>query len=269
MEDITLAYFPVRGRCEPVFLMLLDAKLVFTTRVVSLKEWTDWRGNGNTSPPGYPSSSLPVLSFTHAKSGEAITLGETNAILLYLDQLLRSPGLTSVSGEDAEPNIKPLGNIDLAIDAARRSAVLEMCMFYLNRVFQTTRQKEWIVGEARSILGKGITVRFLQGLEYHLKLTPDLLSTPDDVLSGPTSAAFVALAFTYDIFPSLTKNFPRCRELYLRVRARPAISNFYLQEEEHRLKMPWTITEYGRSEYIKSVVDTHEESDRALFEDLL
>jgi antirestriction protein len=117
-------------------------------------------------------------------------------------------------------------------------------------------------------LGKTICSRFLQGLEYQLEITPDLISSPANSLAGATAAAFVALSFTYDIFPNVHGLFPKCSELFEKVRNRPAISEFYLQYEEGRKQMPWTVTEFGRIEYIRATASAHEESDKLLFGNL-
>jgi len=266
MDNLTLKYFPVKGRCEPIFLMLEDANIPYKEEIISLGHWMDMRKAGQIGPPDYPNSSLPVLSFVD-QDGAQINLAETNAILVFLDRLLvprAYNGLASEPTQGLRTNRLEVGKDHIL--AARQDVILEMSMFYLNRVFQTTSQKDWITGDTRSILGKAIAARFLQGLEYQLELTPGLIPGPDDALSGPISAAFVAISFTLDIFPIARQFFPRCSELFDVVSQRERIREYYSHDDGARLRLPWTVTEYGKVKYIEEIAAAHLESDRALFE---
>jgi len=263
MNNLTVQYFAVRGRCEPILLMLLDANIPFELDTYSLERWLDLKNSGKLGPPEHPSSSLPVLSFMN-KDGQEDHLAETNAILLFLDHLL-IPRVTQVSQKPQTGRPNPDKD---CINLAHGHAILEMSMFYLNRVFQTTNQKDWITGDTRTKLGKGISTRFLQNLEYQLKLTPSLIPGPDDILSGPTSAAFVAISFTYDVFPTAMNFFPWCGRLFNAVSRREHIQKFYSRDGGARLQLPWTLAGYGEAEYIKEVAAGHTESDTALFEEI-
>jgi len=242
--------------------MLVDAKISFEMDTYSLERWSDLKKSGKVGPPEYLSSSLPILSFVD-EDGQEVHLAETNAILLFLDRLL-IPCVTQVSLDLQTGRLNPNKS---CIKLAHEHATLEMSMFYLNRVFQTTAQKDWITGDTRTKLGKGISARFLQGLEYQLKLTPALTPGPDDILSGPTSAAFVAISFTYDIFPVAMNFFPCCRRLFDAVFRRDRIQEFYSCDGRARLQVPWTLADYGGAEYIKEVAAGCSESDITLFEE--
>jgi len=87
MNNLTLKYFAVRARCEPIILMLLDAKIPFEMDTYSLERWLDMKKSGKVGPPEHLSSSLPILSFVNG-DGQEVHLAETNAILLFLDRLL-------------------------------------------------------------------------------------------------------------------------------------------------------------------------------------
>jgi len=261
MDNLTIKYFGVRGRCEPILLMLFDSKIPFTTETISLEEWNEMSKEGGAGPPSHPSFSLPVLSFTDSESGEHIVIPETNAILLLLDRYLKSGAFAGIKIAGSGSS----GAVEEAVTLARRIAILEMSMFYLNRVFQMTARRDWISGESRKILGKTIAARFLEGLEYQLRLSPEVIPSKNEVLSGPASAAFVAVSFTYDLFPASKGLFTRCSFLYQTIWERPEISKFFLRDGEVRLRVPWTITEYGRIEFINKEAAENGEGDLALF----
>lgn len=126
-----------------------------------------------------------------------------------------------------------------------------------------------MLGDDRNILGKAIVNQFMRALEGQLQRVSSLTPTPDQKLSGPTSAAFVALSLTYDIFPALSRFYPSSRTLYEVVNKRPTLTQFYKRDKEARLKMPWTLAEYGQVDYIREAAEWHEENDRKLFEDLM
>jgi hypothetical protein len=128
MENVEVKYFAVRGRCEPVLLCLADSRISYRLQTVELADWVQWKKSGAVDPPDYPTSSLPILSFTTPDGGDSRhILGETNAILFLLDRLARPSSLSS--------------SVNDALKQAQEVAVLEMSMFYLNRVFQLTADK--------------------------------------------------------------------------------------------------------------------------------
>ena len=82
-----LRYFPVRGRCEPILLVLEDAALSYSLDEVKLEQWTEAKKSGTVNPPFTPFQGLPVLEVYNVSSptSPTIILGETPTILRFLD----------------------------------------------------------------------------------------------------------------------------------------------------------------------------------------
>ncbi len=87
----TITYFNVRGRCEPILLVLEDAGVPYTLREVTLEEWRHRKAQGDTGPRRFPYGALPVLSIT-GPNGDTDFVGETCAILRFLDKALQTGG---------------------------------------------------------------------------------------------------------------------------------------------------------------------------------
>ena len=93
--SITVTYFNVRGRCEPVLLILEDAGISYTLRELTLEEWKGYKSRGEIGPPTFPYNGLPVINIM-TDEGQTDILAETCAILRFLDKCLRVDG-TEVS----------------------------------------------------------------------------------------------------------------------------------------------------------------------------
>lgn len=81
-HPLMLTYLDVRGRCEPVYLMLVDAGVNFTSEIITQKQWDSLKASSSTGPPQFPYFALPVLK------AEGMVLAETSAILAFLDEHL-------------------------------------------------------------------------------------------------------------------------------------------------------------------------------------
>lgn len=94
---LRLTYFPVRARGEPILLLLADSGISYKLEEISTATWLQLKRTHQISNDQFPYSMVPVL---HAKckseiGGEKeVVLGETSAILSFLDDVLAPPGDT-------------------------------------------------------------------------------------------------------------------------------------------------------------------------------
>jgi glutathione S-transferase len=106
---IHVTYFPSRARCEPVLLLLADSGIRFEYEEIPFTKWVEMKKTGQVTPATFPYSSVPVLRITDKtseKPGEFV-LGETPAILSYLEEILTPPGaLVSFMCESTTPALK-------------------------------------------------------------------------------------------------------------------------------------------------------------------
>jgi hypothetical protein len=95
-SHLQVTYMPVRGRCEPIFLMLADSGVKFAKDIIDLDEWTKMKRAGMVGPSRFPYSGLPVLRVPKSKGQDGFVLGETTAILAFLDEYLQQGGRETV-----------------------------------------------------------------------------------------------------------------------------------------------------------------------------
>lgn len=92
-DKIQLTYMPVRGRCEPVFLLLVDFGVEFTNVTIGPDEWMEMkRSELGVGPPQFPYTALPVLRVSKPEGDgntSDLVLGETTAILTFFDEYLQ------------------------------------------------------------------------------------------------------------------------------------------------------------------------------------
>ena len=93
-HHFVLHYFAVRGRCEPIIVVLEDAGLPYTLEETTLEDWIDNKASGNIRPQDVPFGYLPVLE-VHPQEGDRLTgsnaqltIGETGSILRFLDDYI-------------------------------------------------------------------------------------------------------------------------------------------------------------------------------------
>jgi hypothetical protein len=93
-SSIRITYLPVRARCEPVLLILADSGTQFEYEEIPITRWGEMKKTGQVTPKTFPYSGLPVLHVTDktSESGGEFLLGETPAILSYLEEILAPPG---------------------------------------------------------------------------------------------------------------------------------------------------------------------------------
>jgi glutathione S-transferase len=91
---IHITYFPIRARCEPVLLLLADSGTQFEYEEIPLEKWGKMKKTGQVTPAMFPSGGVPVLRVTDKSSEQRseFLLGETSAILSYLEEILTPPG---------------------------------------------------------------------------------------------------------------------------------------------------------------------------------
>ena len=89
-----ITYLPMRARCEPVLLILADSGMQFEYEEIPVTKWVGMRKTGQVKPTTFPYSALPILRVTGNTSddGGEFLLGETSAILSYLEETLAPPG---------------------------------------------------------------------------------------------------------------------------------------------------------------------------------
>jgi len=75
---LTLHYFPIGGRAEPIRLACVAGGVAFTNNVISFQ---DFMGMKETLPNGQ----VPVIDIE--KDGEKETIGQSDAILRYVGKL--------------------------------------------------------------------------------------------------------------------------------------------------------------------------------------
>jgi len=69
--------------------MLVDSGAKFTKEVITLDEWLKMRRLRKLGPPRFPYSGLPVMRVAESEGKEGFVLGETTAILEFLDEYLQ------------------------------------------------------------------------------------------------------------------------------------------------------------------------------------
>ncbi|KAG2350456.1 hypothetical protein BDR05DRAFT_23718 [Suillus weaverae] len=128
---IHITYFPVRARCEPVLLILTDSGTQFEYEEIPLAKWGEMKKTGQVTPAMFPYGGMPVLRVTDKSSEQRseFLLGETSAILSYLEEILAPPGATQL-------------NKDLPLQTRVRTQMIrEASLFFTNRVWQLSVEK--------------------------------------------------------------------------------------------------------------------------------
>lgn len=92
-----VTYFNARGRCDPIYYMLVDAGVEFDTELVSPDEWNEMKAAGEIHTRSHPFSLLPTLTFGHgARGGSETVLAEASAILTFLELKFCPPAILNV-----------------------------------------------------------------------------------------------------------------------------------------------------------------------------
>lgn len=92
-RELRLTYFTLRGRGEPVLLLLVDSGIPFTLEEILPKSWAQWKKSGGVARDVYPYSALPVLRVRDKSlPGKDFVLAETSAILSFLEEFLAPRG---------------------------------------------------------------------------------------------------------------------------------------------------------------------------------
>ncbi|KAG2118434.1 hypothetical protein DEU56DRAFT_837925 [Suillus clintonianus] len=243
---IHITYFPMRARCEPVLYILADSGAQFEYEEIPLMKWGEMKKTGQVTPAIFPYSGVPVLRVTDESSEQRseFLLGETSAILSYLEEILAPPGATL--------------NKDLPLQTRVRTQMIrEASLFFTNRVWQMSVEKDWLAPPSRDKIWKAIVVRYLRNTEAALKeLQKETKVVPaeTDQLTALHATVAAAITFIVQVFPSAKLglgsggHFPLCRQLWKAVMTRPRIVAYW---EEHKIaEKAWTITEYGTAEWI-------------------
>lgn len=243
---IHITYFPIRARCEPVLLLLADSGIQFGYEEIPLVKWGRMKKTGKVTPAMFPSGGVPVLRVTDKSSEQRseFLLGETSAILSYLEEILAPRGA--------------MLNKDLPLQTRVRTQMIkEGSLFFTNRVWQLSVEKDWLAPPSRDKIWKAITVRYLRNTEFALgELQKEMKVVPEetDPLTALHAAVTAAITFITQLFPSAKRglmpggNFPLCGQLWMAVMTRPKVVAYW---EEHTIaEKAWTIVEYGTAEWI-------------------
>jgi glutathione S-transferase len=77
-----------------VLLLLADSGIQFEYEEIPLVKWGRMKKTGKVTPAMFPSGGVPVLRVTDKSSEQRseFLLGETSAILSYLEEILAPPG---------------------------------------------------------------------------------------------------------------------------------------------------------------------------------
>jgi glutathione S-transferase len=229
-----------------VLLILADSGTHFEYEEVPLVKWGEMKKTGQVTPATFPYGGVPVLRVTDKSSEQRseFLLGETPAILSYLEEILSPPGATL--------------NKELPLQTrARIQMIREASMFFTNRVWQLSVEKDWLAPPSRDKIWKAITVRYLRNTEAALReLQKETKVVPAETDRLTTLHATVAAAITFitQLFPSAQRgltsggDFPLCGQLWMAVMTRPRVVTYW---KEHTIaEKAWTITEYGTAEWI-------------------
>ncbi|KAG1755194.1 uncharacterized protein EDB91DRAFT_279001 [Suillus paluster] len=220
-SSIHITYFPVRARCEPVLLILADSGTQFEYEEIPLMKWGEMK-----------------------KTGSEFLLGETTAILSYLEEILAPPGATL--------------NKDLPLQTrVRAQMITEASLYFTNRVWQLSVEKDWLAPPSRDKIWKAITSRYLRNTEAALReLQKDMKVVPGetDQLTVLHATVTAAITFITQMFPSAKLalrpggNCPLCGQVWKTVVTRPRVVAYW---KEHKIAdKAWTITEYGTADWI-------------------
>ncbi|KAG2366624.1 hypothetical protein BDR07DRAFT_1395911 [Suillus spraguei] len=243
---IHITYFPVRARCEPVLLILADSGAKFEYEEVPLKKWAEMKKTSGVMPAMFPYGAVPVLRVIDKSSEQRseFLLGETSAILSYLEEILTPPGATL--------------NKDLPLQTrARIQMIKEASLFFTNRVWQLSVEKNWLAPPSRDKIWKAITVRYLRNTEAalrELQKETKVVPAETDHLTALHATVAAAITFLTQLFPSAKRglapggDFTLCGQLWMAVITRPRVVAYW---KEHTIvEKAWTITEYGTAEWI-------------------
>lgn len=227
-------------------LILADSGIQFEYEEVPLVKWVEMKKTGQVTPAMFPFGGVPVLRVTDKSSEQRseFLLGETSAILSYLEEIVTPPGATL--------------NKDLPLQTrARIQMIKEASLFFTNRVWQLSVEKDWLAPPSRDKIWKAITVRYLRNTEVALReLQKEMKVVPAEMGQLTVLHATVAAAITFitQVFPSAKRgltpggDFPLCGQLWMAVMTRPRVVAYW---KEHRIaEKAWTVSEYGTAEWI-------------------
>ncbi|KDE06834.1 hypothetical protein MVLG_02870 [Microbotryum lychnidis-dioicae p1A1 Lamole] len=251
-----LTYFPIRGRAEPILLLLIDSGTEFEHEIIQYKTWGDLKARGENGPPNFPFAALPVLTFGHgARGGNDTKLAETGAILMFLEGKFAAAG-TSPSPPDAK---------------ARLEMIRCASSFLLTRLFSLV-SPTWLEPASRTHLLRSLIHPFLSSLSHHLSSSffPPLLTRPltngqpGTSLSPAAATAYTTLCLIQELFPhslgpgqggGMMKYFPRCEQLRTSVEQRPRIKDWI---ESGKREVEWTTRRGGELKVIKKMADKYD-----------
>ncbi|KAG6337343.1 hypothetical protein ID866_1768 [Astraeus odoratus] len=224
--DLQLVYFPVRARGEPILLLLADAGVPFTLKNIPTGTWMDLKRAHQLTSDEFPYSAVPVLHAKDKDGKKDLVLGETSAILSFLEEILAAPG--TISEKDVPLEVRNTR------DVGQQRAPPQ-----------------------RSITRKGMVARYLKDTEAalaQLQSNIRVVPLPTDRLTGMSAAVVTVIDLITDIFPSLRPmlkeggKYELCGRLWTTVRGRPGISEYWTKNQVE--SKPWSITEYGTAEWI-------------------
>ncbi|KAH7911957.1 hypothetical protein BJ138DRAFT_1149498 [Hygrophoropsis aurantiaca] len=241
--QLHLQYFAVRGRCEPVLILLADSGVPFTYEEISISTWIGWKTDGKITPDQLPYAGLPVLRVKASnESDKDFVLGETSAILTFLEEYL------------APRTILPL---DLPPETrARLRMIIEASLFFLNRVFQMSKDKDWLAPPTRHVIWNGIVTPYLRSTEKALSNLQSAAVIPSgaDNLTALNAVVSAAICFITDLFPSsrlslgVGGKYELCGRMWSAVEQRPRLQSY--RETNQIQAKRWTISEYGTAKWI-------------------
>ncbi|KAL4071012.1 hypothetical protein J3A83DRAFT_3344756 [Scleroderma citrinum] len=241
--DFRLIYFPVRARLEPILLRIVDAGVPFQLEEIPLAAWSQWKKTHQIARDKFPFSGVPILRAKYG--GKELVLGETSAILTFLDETL-APAGTHHQGRDLPLDVR-----------VHIQMIKEASLFFLGRSLQMSGSSEWLAPPQRTITRKGMVTRYLKNTEgalHDLQRSIRVVPLPTDQLSGMTTAVVTAITVIRDLFPSTREmlmeggEYELLGRLWHTVHGRPRIKEYW--EKNQIEQKAWTITEYGTAEWI-------------------
>ncbi|BGP26048.1 glutathione S-transferase [Rhodotorula toruloides] len=226
----------IRGLAYPIQLFLESHSIEYTYTPIKYDRntWPVDKRAGKLDLKEIPFQCLPVLKVKDEESGETVALGETHAILRYLE---------AKYGRQQELSL---------ITQARVDALFSHAEFFVERTFYRSASPTWLDPPKRDETIADVYMPFLRSMEHALqdeKTVEALWHKSGDGLRPSAAACFVAAAFTMltDIMPfsfarsstlkskknggqankTLASQFPACDQLVTDVEACPGVQKWF------------------------------------------
>lgn len=215
---LTLTYFPLAARAEPIRLAAAIGKISFTNKAVEFKDWKDIK---DTTPLGQ----LPILEVKDDPSKEdKIVIPESSAILRYIGKL------GGLYPEDPVQALQVDSFLETANDATKK---IELSI--MGPVKTLIAEEEW-TNEEKMAFRKRIAENKQHGLPFHLSYFENALKKNEASgwLVGDTITIadiqvyrignWLQSGMLDGIPKEILNDYPKVKEHYHRIEALPKVA---------------------------------------------